>query len=243
LRHNPSITVITVVYNGKQHLEETIQSVLAQTYENMSYIIIDGGSTDGSVDIIRRYQDKISNWVSEKDLGIYDAMNKGWAAAADDSYVLFLGAGDRLISLPSNMQNHASADVIYGKVRIGEDRIFISKTGPILKLFNTLHHQALLIKKSVHPGTPFDLRYTVYADFDFNQRLLKQGAAFTYAEDLVGYAMPGGLSSTYAVRESFDVVRRNFGLMMSIFFLVLYAGSAISSFFFKSKPFSSLRRR
>lgn len=147
--HIPAITVITVVYNGRQHLEETIESVLAQTYDNLSYIIIDGGSTDGSVDIIRRYRDKLSYWVSEKDVGIYDAMNKGWAAAADDSYILFLGAGDRLISLPNNIQEIASADVIYGKVRMGEDRIFISKTGPLLKVFNTLHHQALLIKKAV----------------------------------------------------------------------------------------------
>ncbi len=73
----PLITVITVVYNGEKYLEETIQSVINQTYPNVEYIIIDGGSTDETIDIIKKYEDKIDLWISEKDEGIYDAMNKG----------------------------------------------------------------------------------------------------------------------------------------------------------------------
>ena len=77
LADKPLVTVVTVVFNGEKHLEETIQSVINQTYDNVEYIIIDGGSTDGTVDIIKKYEDKISYWISESDKGISDAFNKG----------------------------------------------------------------------------------------------------------------------------------------------------------------------
>ena len=73
----PLVTIITVVFNGEKYLQQTIQSVINQTYDNVEYVVIDGGSTDGTVDIIRKYEDKIDYWVSEPDQGIYDAMNKG----------------------------------------------------------------------------------------------------------------------------------------------------------------------
>ena len=73
----PLITVVTICYNAVDTIEETIKSVIEQTYPNIEYIVIDGGSKDGTVDIIKKYQDKISYWVSEPDRGIYDAMNKG----------------------------------------------------------------------------------------------------------------------------------------------------------------------
>ncbi|TVR02186.1 MAG: glycosyltransferase, partial [Desulfovibrionales bacterium] len=84
LPDKPLITVITVVLNGAKHLEETILSVLNQTYDNVEYIIIDGGSTDETLDIIRKYEHAIDYWVSEKDEGIYDAMNKGIKCATGE---------------------------------------------------------------------------------------------------------------------------------------------------------------
>ena len=89
----PLISVITVVYNGEKYLEETIQSIINQTYDNVEYIIIDGGSTDGTVDIIKKYEDRIDYWVSEKDKGISDAFNKGVKVAKGD-YINFQGDGD-----------------------------------------------------------------------------------------------------------------------------------------------------
>src|ERR1700742_4639960 len=94
---NPLVSVVTVVYNGAKHLEQTINSVLNQSHKNVEYIIIDGGSTDGTLDIIKRYEDKIDYWQSERDGGIYFAMNKGVSLAkgeligilnADDFYLL-----------------------------------------------------------------------------------------------------------------------------------------------------------
>lgn len=89
----PIISIITVVLNGENHLEETIESVLGQTYENVEYIIIDGGSTDNTIDIIKKYQNKIDYWMSEKDSGLYDGLTKGFALARG-SIIGYCNAGD-----------------------------------------------------------------------------------------------------------------------------------------------------
>jgi glycosyltransferase involved in cell wall biosynthesis len=207
------ISIITVVLNDALHLEETILSVIEKKKTvKIDYLIIDGGSTDGTVDVIRRYSNQISYWVSERDSGIYDAMNKGWDAASDDNFILFLGAGDRLVSLPKNVDCYGRNDVLYGNVLIGDKKAFTARAGYHLKLYNSLHHQALLINKSCHTAAPFDTSYRLYADFDFNQRLMKSGATFIYLPTFVSYARPGGLSDQPCFSESLRVIRNNFGL-------------------------------
>src|SRR5690554_3531829 len=89
----PLITVVTVVYNGAEYLEDTIKSVIEQTYDNVEYIIVDGGSTDGTLDIIRRYEDAIDYWVSEPDRGLYDGLAKGFHFATG-KFMCYLNAGD-----------------------------------------------------------------------------------------------------------------------------------------------------
>lgn len=208
------ISVITVVLNAAPHLEATIQSVIEKkTTVDLDYLIIDGGSTDGSVDIIRSYADQICYWVSERDSGIYDAMNKGWAAAADNSFILFLGAGDRLMSLPDNMDGYAFNYVVYGNVLIGKNTVFTARTGFHLKLYNSLHHQALLVNKGCHPAAPFNTAYNIYADFDFNQRLMKSGVRFIYSPQFISYAHPGGVSCKKNFSESLRIIRKNYGYL------------------------------
>ncbi len=113
----PRVSVITVVYNGEAFLERTIQSVINQTYPAIEYIIIDGGSKDGTVAIIQKYQHNIAYWVSEPDRGLYDAMNKGLAVATGE-YVLFLNAGDTFFD-NHTLQNvfihwQPNVDIFYG---------------------------------------------------------------------------------------------------------------------------------
>src|SRR5688572_13647639 len=91
----PLVSIITIVYNNRDHIEGTIKSVLFQTFTDYEYIIIDGASNDGTVDIIKQYEDKLGYWISEKDKGIYDAMNKG-LRAAKGKYVWFMNSGDKI---------------------------------------------------------------------------------------------------------------------------------------------------
>lgn len=233
----PRIAVITVVLNGANHLEETILSVIRhKSAATIDYLVVDGGSTDDSVAIIKKYADHIHWWVSEPDGGIYDAMNKGWAAAPENSFIIFLGSGDQIVSLPDmdHFQNH---DVLYGAVQMGAERIFRPRADYHLKLYNALHHQALLVNKGLHPAPPFDLRFPVYADFDFNQRLKKSGAHFVYSEDFTGYACPGGISDRQCFFELLQIIVTNYGIMWATFALAGYASMKLFPVLKRLRPF------
>lgn len=217
----PMITIITVVFNAEKYLESTIKSVINQSYKNVEYIIIDGGSTDGTVDIIKKYQGRIKYWISEIDRGIYDAMNKGWAVAKENSYVLFLGAGDRIEQLP-DLSKYAGFTGIFGNVSLGNNRLYRSSADIRIKLGNTLHHQALLIHKSIHPLPPFNLNYRAYADYDFNARLYRQGIKFIFDKSFQSYALPGGLTEKFHVKESLLIVKENFGTFWELIANIYY---------------------
>jgi glycosyltransferase involved in cell wall biosynthesis len=223
---NPLVTIITVTFNGAQFLEQTIRSVLELAYSNIEYIIIDGGSKDGTVDILLKYNEQIDYWVSEPDEGIYDAMNKGWSLANEQSFILYLGAGDTIKSLPANMNTYKSDEIIYGNVMLSPTKVFLSKADSRLCFRNTLHHQALLINKSIHPEPPFNKCFKINADFDFNQRLFKIKYKFIKAENFLSCALPHGISGTYHLMEAFYIVKKNYGIfhailavMFSLFFI------------------------
>ena len=123
----PTFSIITITYNAVRLVEQTLLNVLSQSYPNIEYIVIDGGSTDGTVDIIRRYESGLAYWVSEPDKGIYDAMNKGLQKATGD-YVSFINAGDTLCSsdtvqsVVSKLQKRkALPDIIYGETNIVDE--------------------------------------------------------------------------------------------------------------------------
>lgn len=205
------ISIITVCFNAAKDLEQTILSVRAQKLiTELRYIIVDGNSSDGTLDMIHKYKDVVDEYISENDSGIYDAMNKGWFMAPD-SFILYLGAGDTLINLP-DLSAISNYDVIAGNVLLGGGTLFCSKINFKLKLGNTLHHQALLVKKSIHPEPPFNTKFKTYADFDFNQRLYKLKASFVKVNNFAAYAKEGGVSQVFAASESLAVVQQNFGI-------------------------------
>lgn len=206
----PLLTIITVVKNPGPSLLDTIDSIENLGYENLEYIIVDGGLTDETSKLISDRRHLISNHIHEPDSGIYDAMNKGWRTASGAGNILFLGAGDMLRSLPADMQKLNSGRVLYGWVWVGEKQLFRSRVDCQLKFANTLHHQALIIPKCLHPEPPFDPAYRVYADFDFNQRLYQVGARFVFDRNFISYALPGGISGKYS-DESYRISRKNFG--------------------------------
>lgn len=205
---NPQITIITVCYNAVASLEDTIENV-STFAPDVKYIVIDGASTDGTVELLKRSEKNIAHWVSEPDLGIYDAMNKGWELAPDNSHIIFLGAGDKIISLPEAAELRLNK-ALYGDVLVGAT-LFKSHVGFLTRISNTIHHQALLLHKSLLTEPPFNLKYRMYADFDLNQRLVKSGVPFVKSKKLIGYALPDGVSSSPDVKEKLRVIQSNYG--------------------------------
>jgi len=210
-----NLTIITVSFNDCNKLKTTLDNIRSFKDRNFEYILIDGGSKDGTRDLASDYSDVISQFVSEKDEGIYDAMNKGWQLANPKNFVLFLGAGDLIVSLP-DLTGHQSSTVLYGNVFLEGRGLFKSKANYMLTIGNTLHHQALLIPKSLHPAPPFNCLYKIYADFDFNQRLYKGGAEFQFVDDLASFAAADGVSSIINIDEMNQIVFGNFGLFAMI---------------------------
>ena len=171
--NNPKISVVTVCYNAVDTIEKTILSVVNQTYQNIEYIIIDGGSKDGTVDIINKYRDKIAYFVSEPDKGIYDAMNKG-IKAATGGYIQFLNAGDKYHVndclgefIP---QINEDTTIAYGLVNFQYlimDKIRHPYPIEYMKERMPFHHPATFVKLSYHKEHLFDTSFKSSGDYDF----------------------------------------------------------------------------
>ncbi len=171
-----TVSVVTVCYNAAETIERTICSVISQTFKSIDYIIIDGGSTDGTNDVIHNYHSNLSYYVSEPDRGIYDAMNKGIDASKGE-YVIFLNAGDvfshsKVIEeLYDRIQSEGSmSDLIYGDViyqySFGE-RYVSSKDLGRIKYDMVFSHQSVFVRSEILKKRHFDLRYRLAADYDF----------------------------------------------------------------------------
>lgn len=189
------ISIITVVFNGAKELEQTIQSVINQTYNNVEYIIIDGGSHDGTLDIIKKYKDQIDYWVSEKDNGIYDAMNKGIDLASGE-WINFMNAGDVfydenvLEKIHVELKNEFT--VVSGQVSIYYENEFIENYGSM----KIIPHQAAFFKSLYMKTLKFDLEYKILADGELLRRLqqLKEYNA-KYMDIIVAKFYLGGVGN------------------------------------------------
>ena len=210
---SPIISIITPVLNGKRHLEETIKAVLDQGYDNLEYIIIDGGSFDGTLDIIRKYEDRIDYWISEQDRGIYNAMNKGIDLAtgeiigiinSDDWYPP--GAVARVAKRYS-----PGIDIYYGDVislgRVIESSRRLSGTPKALNRRMSFNHPTCFVAARVykaHGKYDEDFRYA--ADYDLFLRLYKKGLNFEYIPEIQAHIREGGEgSSAQTILENYNI--------------------------------------
>jgi hypothetical protein len=178
----PLITVITVVYNGAKYLEDTIKSVINQTYPNVEYIIIDGGSTDGTIDIIKKYDDYIDYWVSEPDKGIYDAWNKG-VTVTNGQFVSFLGSGDTYhkdaLKKYCNviLENNLNCLYISSKIELKKDKNVLRIIGDkwdwkvFKKYMNVAHVGSLHSLKLFKTFGLFDINFKIAGDYEFLLRV------------------------------------------------------------------------
>ena len=196
--NNPKISIITVSFNAVKVIEETIVSVINQTYTNVEYIIIDGGSTDGTVDIIKEYADKISYWVSESDKGIYDAMNKGGIKALGD-FLYFLNAGDSFYNKSSLMSVVKEMELNLGNVICSFRNVLMGvvKAGSLVTAWYTPPHQGMFIKRALFVNMLYGCSYRLLGDREFLLRLrYERNALFKIIDVVVSEYDLGGLSSS-----------------------------------------------
>ena len=219
---SPLVTVVTVVYNGEKHLEEAIRSVIGQDHENVEYIIVDGGSTDGSLDIIRHYEDRIDFWVSGPDAGIYDAMNKGIALASGELIGL-LNADDRyeqgaIRAVVGAFLNARRDDnvAIAGKWNLLFDEMdMVITASPSLRFWMgmPISHQAMFIPKKVYETVgAYDVAYRFAADLDMVVRLYLRGIRFIFLDQLLVSFRTSGASGRFyreSIREAAAIIGMN----------------------------------
>lgn len=164
-------SIITINYNNKDGLHYTIKSIISQTYTDYEFIVIDGGSTDGSIDVIEEFSNHITYWISEKDNGVYHAMNKG-VAQAHGEYMIFMNSGD-CFHAPNILSDIAiyNEDIILGKVYKGDSHIPCGHNRPDITLLDlmrgSLPHQAMFIKKELLIKHPYDEKYRIVSDWKF----------------------------------------------------------------------------
>ncbi|MFK8113980.1 MAG: glycosyltransferase family 2 protein [Rubripirellula sp.] len=202
--HQPKVSVITVVYNDVDHIEATIESVLAQTCDSVEHLVIDGGSTDGTADVIQQYADRLAYSVSEPDKGLYDAMNKG-IAKSTGKYISILNCGDEY--LPGGMEalvSHAesrdlegvSGNMLFRNPFTGEttrkDYKRLSQMGR--KCFT--NQCCSIFRRDVYDRFgPFDLSFKIVADVDFYLKV-EDKLAFEFIDEDISVFSLGGVSSS-----------------------------------------------
>ena len=188
----PIISVVTVTFNAAQVVEKTIRSVVCQTYDQLEYLIIDGGSTDDTMAIVNCYKDRIAYIVSEKDKGLYDAMNKGVAAATGD-YVIMLNADDEFIDervvadVAGFIAAHPDCDAVFGNTeQVWEYGTYIgAPTEAYQNHKMCISPQATFTRTGLMRAHPFDLRYRYAADFEQFTSMCLEGRTFLHFDRVI----------------------------------------------------------
>ena len=238
------ISIVTVVYNAEDHIEQTINSIINQTYQNIEYVIVDGGSTDKTLDIIKNYDKHISLWISEKDKGIYDAMNKALNLITGD-YVWFMNAGDEIYSkntVEEIFRDFSNEDVFYGKTQL------IKQDGNVLKVTTTpqslnwksfqfgmvVSHQSIIFKSSLI--SKYDLSYKIVSDQDWIINNLKKSQNIKNTNQVLSKYLLDGFSGRNfhkAWREKFVIVKKHYGYFIYLLNIFSYF-KAICKIFIKN---------
>ena len=239
------ISIITVVYNARKDLEDTIRNVAAQTYPHIEYIVVDGGSTDGTLDIIAAHEQHISRHISEPDKGLYDAMNKGIQLATGD-FTWFMNAGD-FIEQPDTLQQIADRfnwqhDIYYGETHlINEDGAILGKRSELTtrklprqlswKSFRhgqVVSHQATIVRRNL--AAAYNLNYPCGADIDWQIRMCQQAGSIANTELVLCRFLVGGASSQRrrsCWQERFAIFRHYYGLSAALIWHVYFVLRAV----------------
>lgn len=232
--NHPLVSIITVVYNGEKTIEQTIMSVLNQSYPNIEYIIIDGKSNDGTMHIISKYKDKIAYVISEKDNGIYDAMNKG-IALASGKVIGLLNADDHYeLDTIENIIKYYKPGLVnyYGALRnIDENNnVFINEaTNKLSKLKRgmVVNHPTLFVNSDVYKKLGnFDTDFKIAADWDFTLRCYLHGVQFIKISKVLTNFRIGGVSGAITLNylKEMSLIREKNGVIRRFDYYYLYDG-------------------
>jgi glycosyltransferase involved in cell wall biosynthesis len=234
----PLVSIITIVFNGKDSIERTINSVLGQEYANIEYIIIDGGSTDGTIDIIRKYEERIAYWKSERDNGISDAFNKG-ISAANGSIIGFVNSDDwynpdTISKIVPHFGNHS---IVYGNVQFwsaGRKSHRSYSDHNKLRQGMTLAHPAVFVKKEIYEKLGmFNMDFKIAMDYEFIAKAYFNNVSFYNVNSVIVNMALGGLSDRKWVQAFIEERRVK----------ELYQGKLLSYYFFLKQFISFSVRR
>lgn len=220
----PTVSIITIVYNGFDEIEKTILSVINQKFTNFEYIVIDGGSSDGTKSIIEKYSDSIDFYISENDGGIYDAMNKG-ILQASGGWLNFMNAGDTffdenvLINVFNKKLAFSKLSLIYG-YKYNKDAISKPYNLDILKKGIIMgNHQSMFFNKTLLGSELiYDLNYPIYADYELVNRIFLKYKkdSFKYINEPIAVYQGGGISSVVSSQkriDKFKILYKYYGLL------------------------------
>ena len=223
----PRISIVTVTWNAERYLQQALDSILNQAYPNLELIVVDGGSQDQTLAIIQARENQIAYWISEKDGGIYDAMNKGIDLCTGD-WIGFKNADDwyadhAISQLARQIQSRPEVDVWYGNSYsvVQEEPLSLA---PFFTNHQTLgrnpgiDHRSSFVRLELHRTLKFDLKYRLAADFDVFWRLKKAGATFSHLGIFVAYKRYGGASDgTQVLKESFAINVQHAGWLYAMY--------------------------
>lgn len=202
-QNTPLITIITVAYNAEDFLEQTIKSIIGQNYPNIEYIVIDGKSTDGTINIIKKYEQYIDHWISEPDDGIYDAMNKGVALATGD-WINFLNAGDSfcgkttISEVSKHLDKHSdliSGDIYY--IQNNQKKYIKSRGFKFAFSGMFCFHQTLFTRTSLIKKYMFNAEYKIAGDYDFVLKCYINNYAFKFLDLPIANFLSGGMNEQH----------------------------------------------
>ena len=230
----PKFSVITVCYNAEATIEDTIQSVISQTYHHVEYIIVDGASKDRTMDIVNRYREHSASVVSERDKGLYDAMNKGIGLATGD-YLCFLNAGDSfheddtLQQMVHSIHTPQLPDVLYGETELVDHEGHFLRmrrlSAPEVLTWKSFRQGMLVCHQAFFPRRdlvmPYDLRYRFSADFDWCIKIMKKSKVLHNTHlTLIDYLAEGMTTRNHkaSLKERFRIMTRHYGWTSTLAF-------------------------